>query len=118
GLAARITEEALGILVDNLARNAAEHGATQLRIVARQGASGGDGARSSVHLAFSDNGRGISPANRARVFEQFFTTRRADGGTGLGLSIVRAVLASQGGAIALGGADAEAGAVFEITLRG
>ncbi|MEM8759961.1 MAG: HAMP domain-containing sensor histidine kinase [Pseudomonadota bacterium] len=118
GLAARITEEALGILVDNLARNAAEHGATQLRIVARQGASGGDGARSSVHLAFSDNGRGISPANRARVFEQFFTTRRADGGTGLGLSIVRAVLASQGGAIALGSADGEAGAVFEITLRG
>ncbi|MEL6481451.1 MAG: ATP-binding protein [Pseudomonadota bacterium] len=112
GLAARITEEALGILVDNLARNATEHGAGQLRIAGRRGVAGDD-----VRLTFADDGRGISPANRARVFEQFFTTRRADGGTGLGLSIVRAVLASQGGDIALGSADDAGGAVFEVTLR-
>ncbi|MEM7499101.1 MAG: ATP-binding protein [Pseudomonadota bacterium] len=117
GLAARITEEALGILVDNLARNAAEHGARRLSVAARPLAVA-EGGGPGVCLAFADDGRGISPANRARVFEQFFTTRRADGGTGLGLSIVRAVLASQGGQIALGGGgEAEDGAVFEITLR-
>lgn len=117
GLAARITEEALGILVDNLARNAAEHRAERLRIIARP-IEGEADEPAGVRLAFADDGSGISPANRARIFEQFFTTRRATGGTGLGLAIVRAVLASQGGTIALSGPEAgRSGAVFVVTLN-
>jgi NO-binding membrane sensor protein with MHYT domain/anti-sigma regulatory factor (Ser/Thr protein kinase) len=41
-----------------------------------------------VELIYSDNGVGIPDSDRARVFDPFFTTRRAQGGTGLGLHIV------------------------------
>jgi len=37
---------------------------------------------------YSDNGVGIPEENREKVFDPFFTTRRAQGGTGLGLHIV------------------------------
>jgi PAS domain S-box-containing protein len=41
-----------------------------------------------LHLAYSDDGKGMPPEVRAKVFEPFFTTSRAKGGTGLGLHIV------------------------------
>ena len=67
-------------------------------------------------LDVADDGRGVSAANRERIFEHFFTTRREQGGTGLGLGIVRALLAAHGGRIEL--ADAAApGTVFRLTLR-
>jgi signal transduction histidine kinase len=40
-----------------------------------------------VELRFRDNGLGLAPGVRDRVFEPFFTTRPAGTGTGLGLSI-------------------------------
>jgi ligand-binding sensor domain-containing protein/signal transduction histidine kinase len=40
-----------------------------------------------VRLTFSDDGRGIAPADLARVFDPFFTTRMGQGGAGLGLNI-------------------------------
>ena len=55
-----------------------------------------------VRIAFADNGRGIPPGNRAKVFDPFFTTGRASGSTGLGLHIVyNLVTATLGGFIAL-----------------
>ncbi|RVT95348.1 HAMP domain-containing protein [Rhodovarius crocodyli] len=67
-----------------------------------------------VILRVADNGRGISAANAARVFERFFTTARDTGGTGLGLPIVRSMLEAAGGSIAL--VPAETGTCFEISL--
>lgn len=82
----------LSAVVDNLVRNAFEHG----------------GESVSVHLALwrgaeraglevVDDGPGITQANLPRVFERFFTTRRDGGGTGLGLALVRAVTRRHGG---------------------
>ncbi|WP_448191453.1 sensor histidine kinase [Azospirillum sp. sgz301742] len=42
----------------------------------------------TVELRCSDNGRGIPPEDIGRVFDPFFTTRRADGKIGLGLNAV------------------------------
>jgi signal transduction histidine kinase len=65
-----------------------------------------------VELSISDNGPGISPADRERLFEPFFTTRRTTGGTGLGLSIARSLMEGYSGSIDL--AEGRSGAVFVI----
>jgi two-component system sensor histidine kinase PilS (NtrC family) len=95
----------------NLVRNAAQ-------------AAGGDGRAGRVRvevraerdcalLVVDDDGPGVPPDIRARVFEPFFTTR-ADG-TGLGLATVHQTLAQQGGGVRL--ADSPlGGARFEVRL--
>jgi signal transduction histidine kinase len=45
----------------------------------------------------SDNGPGILPENRQRVFDPFFTTRER--GIGLGLTVVQQIVRSHGGNI-------------------
>jgi signal transduction histidine kinase len=109
GLQARIAEDALAIVIGNLLENAAQHGANRIALTAR---TEGD----VVVLTVADDGRGVSAANRERIFDHFFTTRREQGGTGLGLGIVRALLAAHGGTIELAEA-ARPGAVFRLILR-
>jgi signal transduction histidine kinase len=46
-----------------------------------------------------DEGPGIAPADRERVFERFTRGERAGGGTGLGLAIARWVVDLHGGDI-------------------
>ena len=108
GLKAMITEEALEIVLGNLIENAAQHGADRISITAERG--------ERVELRVRDNGVGITAANRARIFEHFFTTRRESGGTGLGLGIVNAILVAHGGEIHLNEAVLT-GAEFRILLR-
>ncbi len=52
-----------------------------------------------VHVRVEDNGSGIPPQQRARVFEPFFSTKGEGKGTGLGLSIVRNIVQQHGGTI-------------------
>ncbi|HEV8632216.1 MAG TPA: ATP-binding protein [Thermoanaerobaculia bacterium] len=52
-----------------------------------------DGGR--VALEVEDNGIGIADADRERIFEVFYSTRK--GGTGLGLAIARRIAAGHGG---------------------
>jgi signal transduction histidine kinase len=99
--------EAARAIFGQLLRNAAEHGAAAVRIAAERD----DGM---LRVTVADNGSGISPGNRDRVFEPFFTTRREAGGTGMGLQIVRSMLAAHGGTIQL--LPSETGAVFEIRV--
>jgi signal transduction histidine kinase len=76
--------------LDNLLRNARQHGGPDARLDLA-----GDEGR--VELTASDDGPGISAANLPRIFDRFFTTARATGGTGLGLALVRAVAHAHGG---------------------
>ncbi|WP_404710560.1 ATP-binding protein [Sphingomonas sp. MMS24-J13] len=54
-----------------------------------------------AQILVTDDGPGIAAADRERLFEPFFTTRRAKGGTGLGLPIARSLLDACGGSIRL-----------------
>lgn len=103
----RISSENLRIVLSHLIDNALHHGATQINLIAEADAD-------RLDLAIQDNGSGISPNNRARIFDSFFTTRRDAGGTGMGLSIARAVLTAHGGAITL--LDNPNGATFRLTM--
>ena len=103
----RIAEENAAIVFSNLADNARRHGSSWLDIAARREAD-------LLRIKVADNGEGVSPNNRAQIFDSFFTTRRDSGGTGMGLAIVRAMLDAHGGAIRL--TDSEQGTAFELTL--
>ncbi|HEY3445165.1 MAG TPA: ATP-binding protein [Myxococcales bacterium] len=65
-----------------------------------------------VALEVEDEGPGIRPEDRARIFEPYFTTKT--GGTGLGLAIALRIAQEHGGRLEeLGGAK---GARFRLTL--
>lgn len=64
-------------------------------------------------VRFTDNGRGVEPANKTRIFDAFFTTYVH--GTGLGLALVRRIIDDHHGAIIETGLMRR-GAVFEIYL--
>ncbi|MDQ2089520.1 ATP-binding protein [Marimonas arenosa] len=90
-------------ILEQLAQNSAAHGAQSLTL-----------RYSGQTLRVSDDGRGIATGDAARVFDPFFTTRRADGGTGMGLAIVRAMLDASGAAVVL--VPSRDGATFDITF--
>jgi two-component system nitrogen regulation sensor histidine kinase NtrY len=50
-----------------------------------------------VRIEVIDNGRGISPENKARLFEPYFSTKKQ--GTGLGLAIVSTIITDHNGFI-------------------
>ena len=57
----------------------------------------GEYVRISVH----DNGIGMPPETRDRIFDPYFTTKKHRGGTGLGLSMVHSIVNHHQGAISL-----------------
>jgi signal transduction histidine kinase len=51
-----------------------------------------------VRLVVSDNGAGVAPEHRAKIFNLFFTTK-GKGGTGIGLAATRKLILDHGGEI-------------------
>jgi nitrogen fixation/metabolism regulation signal transduction histidine kinase len=102
----RIDAMMLKRCVDNLVRNAAQAGARTVVVAARA-------ETGRAVLEVRDDGPGIPEADRARVFDPYFTTRAE--GTGLGLAIVKKIVLEHEGAIACDAAP-EGGARFRIAL--
>ncbi|SDR60635.1 Signal transduction histidine kinase [Rhizobiales bacterium GAS113] len=107
GLASAMSLENAVITFSHLFDNAASHNAKQMRI-------GIENRHGQLVIDLADDGDGISDANRARIFDQFFTTRRETGGTGMGLGIVQSMLRSHGGSITL--QPSSRGTKFRITI--
>ena len=69
----------------------------------------------TVEVRVRDNGTGIPPESRSRLFQPFFTTKPTGEGTGLGLSISYDIVTQQhGGTIAV---ESEVGTFTEFTVR-
>ncbi len=98
--------------VANVLENALRHSPTACRIEVTAACSG-----STVELRIADHGRGIAPADRERVFDEFVQLdgRGASAGVGLGLAITRAFVVASGGSASCeetpGG-----GATFVLTM--
>lgn len=70
---------------------------------------------SSAEISVKDNGTGIPQHILSKIFQPFFTTRRAGEGTGLGLSISFDVVKVHGGEIKVSTVEGE-GSIFTIVL--
>ena len=97
----------------NLLRNALDACAQANRPPQISVESTEDRGQRVCRIAFNDNGGGIDPSVRERVFRPFFTTK--SGGTGLGLALVLKIVVTHNGRIVIGSAP-QGGASFQVTL--
>jgi GAF domain-containing protein/nitrogen-specific signal transduction histidine kinase len=93
-------------------KRARENGDGSFRPVLAVTTRDADGA---VEVRVRDNGTGIPPEIKDKLFQPFFTTKPTGEGTGLGLSISYDIVTQQhGGTIAV---DSEPGVFTEFTIR-
>jgi signal transduction histidine kinase len=71
------------------------------------------GGRPALCVAVRDNGPGLTPEARQRIFDPFFSTKTK--GTGLGMAIARRIVEAHGGEIGIGTENGR-GAEIRITL--
>jgi signal transduction histidine kinase len=91
-------------LVKNALEAAGPGGAVQVAVCA---------AGETAEVAVRDSGPGVPSEARPRLFEPFYTTKRA--GKGLGLAVSRAIARAHGGDIELRNGEA-GGAVFTLRI--
>ena len=100
---------ALRRVISNLIRNASRFAEQDITISA-------DTLDRRVCIRIDDDGPGIDPQDRERIFRPFVRLEEgSDGGTGLGLALVQRIVNSQGGEVSVGPSPT-GGARFEIML--
>ncbi len=93
-------------LLINVIRNSIQAEASEIKLLIK-------GGEDFCELIIEDNGKGIAPENRNRIFEQNFTTKAS--GMGLGLKLAKRFLDGIGGTIEL--IDKEKpGTIFKILI--
>jgi len=115
GIVADVDQDAIGIVLDNLLRNAIDHSP--------------DGGKVTVvvgpgrKICVEDRGPGVPVEIRERIFEAFArgvhrtTDRAAGSGFGLGLAIVKRIVDGHGGTVVVEDRDG-GGARFAVSLPG
>jgi signal transduction histidine kinase len=103
----------LARLTRNLLENAERHARSTVRV----GLSCRDGA---AELVVEDDGPGVPPEHRERIFDRFVrldgARSRDDGAAGLGLAIVAAIAGRHGASVAVTPAGGSGGARFVLRL--
>ncbi len=103
--------DGLRALVDNLLENAGRHGRREGVVAVAASAQNG-----RIKLTVEDDGDGIAPEDRQRIFERFERGDFAGAtGSGLGLSLVRQQAKLHGGEVSVGESDS-GGARFTVEL--
>ena len=104
--------DALRRVVRNLFDNAIRHAARRIAVALTE-------QRGTVQLVVEDDGPGVPPEDRHRVFERFVrlddARARDHGGSGLGLAIVAELVTAHNGTVTIGDATL-GGARIEVTL--
>jgi len=99
------------ILVDNAVKYTQEHGKIKVTVASEKG---------EIRLAVADNGIGIEPEHRERIFDRFYRVDKARsrrmGGNGLGLAIAREIVEAHHGSISVESA-ANKGTTFHVRLK-
>jgi signal transduction histidine kinase len=97
-------------VLQNLLANAVRHGAGRPVTVALDVHAG------MARLRVSDQGEGIAPEQRGRLFEPFWQGRQGAGSLGLGLAIVRGIVERHRGRVRAESPGPGLGATFEVLL--
>jgi signal transduction histidine kinase len=95
-------------LFGNLVENAVHHGGGRIELRGMRIAN-------RLEVSVKDDGPGIDPRERERIFERFHRSGAQRGGSGLGLSIAREIARRHGGDVTVDGASGR-GALFRVTL--
>ena len=113
-LRVRADPKAMTHVLINLLENAAKYTAPAGRVTVEAVAEG-----AGVRVEVRDDGPGIPPEHRDRIFERFYRVDKGrskkEGGTGLGLAIVKHLVAQMEGEVGVR-ANAPVGSVFWLTL--
>ena len=85
-------------VISNLLANAIDASPDRGTITIRTRYLHGVAADPGVRITVADNGSGIDPAFKSKIWEPFFTTKK-DVGTGLGLWVSKQIIEKRGGSI-------------------
>ncbi|MFC1585897.1 ATP-binding protein [Fibrobacterota bacterium] len=103
-------EQVLMNLITN-ARHAVESSGNQEKKIAITTTSD----NGKVKLAVKDNGKGIPPKVKEKIFQPFFTTKEPGKGTGLGLSVSHKIIEEHGGTFKVESEEGQ-GTTFSIII--
>lgn len=103
----------LGRLIQNLIENAQRHATAEVAVgLARTG--------EHAEITVEDDGPGIDPTDRERIFERFTrlddSRSRSDGGFGLGLALAQSIAVAHGGRITVDRSPTLGGGRFVVRL--
>ncbi|MGZ6125523.1 MAG: sensor histidine kinase, partial [Myxococcales bacterium] len=112
--AVNVDRDAMAQVVLNLLHNAVKYTGEKKRILVRARRAG-----RGVAIEVEDNGPGVRPQERKRIFDRFYRaddllSRRTEG-TGLGLAIAKKIVELHGGRIELDSKVGE-GSTFRVVL--
>lgn len=108
-ISARVERQDLDELLGNLLENAAKYGGGSVFVTVAA-------VNNMAEIAVEDDGPGIAPENRLRIFDRGVRLDSAKPGTGLGLAIVRDVAELYGGSILLEDSEDMGGLLVRLRL--